>query len=201
MPLLSLCPSHLPLRHHSTKILLAAVGALLFLAVANRYSWAQTVTGSISGTVEDMTGAVIPSASVTLVNSRTGTVRGLTTSAEGRFVFSAVQPDTYNVKAEKDGFEALQQTNIILSANENLALGKLSLKPGKMTEVVTVTEGGGKVETQTSDLTARLTAAQIDLISTKGRDITSLLRLIPGTSYIDDVESVGEGFGTDLPNI
>src|SRR5262249_32736109 len=58
-----------------------------------------------------------------------------------------------------------------------------------------------RAETESSDLTARLTSDQIDLISTKGRDVTSLLRLIPGTSFIDDIEAVGEGFGTDLPNI
>jgi hypothetical protein len=46
-----------------------------------------------------------------------------------------------------------------------------------------------------------LTADQISLISTKGRDVTSLLRLIPGTSNDDDIEAVGEGFGTNLPNI
>ena len=55
------------------------------------------------------------------------------------------------------------------------------------------------MERESSDLTARLTADQISLISTKGRDITSLLRLIPGTSNDDDIEAVGEGFGTNLP--
>ena len=70
-----------------------------------------------------------------------------------------------------------------------------------MTETVTVSSENAIVETQTSNLTARLTADQINLISTKGRDITSLLRVLPGTSNNDDIEAVGEGFGTDLPNI
>src|SRR5205814_4204453 len=99
------------------------------------------------------------------------------------------------------GFEKLERTNVVLSANENLALGRMELKTGKASETVTVIEGGGKVERESSDLTARLTSDQINLISTKGRDITSLLRLIPGTSNDDDVEAVGEGFGTNLPNI
>jgi Carboxypeptidase regulatory-like domain/TonB-dependent Receptor Plug Domain len=173
---------------------------IALLVVLSPSSAAQTVTGSISGTVVDSSGAVIPAANITLIKARTGDVRTQMTNAEGRFVFSALLPDSYTVKAEKQGFDTLEQTDVILSANENLA-GKLGLSPGRTTEVVIVTEGGGKVEIETSDLTARLTADQIDLISTKGRDITSLLRLIPGTSYIDDVESVGEGFGTDLPNI
>jgi len=69
-----------------------------------------------------------------------------------------------------------------------------------VTETVTVTSEGAVVERESSDLTARLTADQLNLISTKGRDVTSLLRLLPGTSNIPDVEAVGNGFGTTLPN-
>jgi len=87
-----------------------------------------------------------------------------------------------------------------VSANEGLALGELKLQPGQVTETVTVTSEGAVVEKETSDLSARLTSDQINLISTKGRDVTSLLRLIPGTSNIPDVEAVGNGFGTTLPN-
>ena len=90
---------------------------------------------------------------------------------------------------------------MILSANENLALGDLKLQPGQVSETVSVMSEGAIVERESSDLTARLTADQINLISTKGRDVTSLLRLLPGTSNNDDIEGAGDGFGTDLPNI
>src|SRR5437667_17665 len=92
-------------------------------------------------------------------------------------------------------------TPLPLSANATLALGEIKLQPGQVAGMVTVTSVGPVVEKESSDLTARLTADQINLISTKGRDITSLLRLLPGTSNNDDIEAVGEGFGTDLPNI
>src|SRR5439155_9617849 len=98
-------------------------------------------------------------------------------------------------------FETLLRTKVVLSANEGLALGDIALKTGQVTETVTVASEGQMVEKESSDLQARLTSDQISLISTKGRDITSLLRLIPGTSNNDDIEAVGEGFGTDLPNI
>src|SRR5262245_44022235 len=75
------------------------------------------------------------------------------------------------------------------------------MEVGQLVEIVTTVAEGAVVERESSDLTARLTSDQIELISTKGRDITSLLRLLPGVGYIDDIESVGEGFGTDLPNI
>jgi hypothetical protein len=159
------------------------------------------VTGTISGSVADSSGAVIPGASVSLTNERTGDERRLITNEEGRFIFSALQPASYTIKVELVSFQTLEQKNIVLSANENLTLGALILKPGAVTETVTITATGDRPETESSDLTGRLTSAQIELISTKGRDITSLLRTMPGMSYIDDIESVGEGFGTDLPNV
>jgi hypothetical protein len=174
---------------------------LLFALLAGALASAQTVTGTISGTVIDSSGAVIAGASATLINERTGEVRKLATSHDARFTFSAVQPGSYTIKLEAQGFQTLEQKNVVLSANEDLALGQLALKPGQVSEIVTVTESGSRVETESSDLSARLTADQINLISTKGRDVTSLLRNIPGMSYVDDIESVGSGYGTELPNV
>ena len=87
---------------------------------------------------------------------------------------------------------------MILSANENLALGDLKLQPGQVSETVSIISEGAIIERESSDLTARLTADQINLIATKGRDVTSLLRLLPGTSNNDDIEGAGDGFGTDF---
>ena len=162
---------------------------------------AQTITGSISGAVTDSTGGIIPAATVTLASEKTGQMRTAATNGEGRFNFAALQPGSYSLKIEQQGFQAFEQRNIILSANENLALGDLKLQPGQVSETVSIMSEGAIVERESSDLTARLTADQINLISTKGRDVTSLLRLLPGTSNNDDIEGAGDGFGTDLPNI
>src|SRR6185369_9978042 len=145
-------------------------------------------------------GGMIPGATVTLISEKTGQSRGSTTNSEGRFNFAALQPGNYALKIERQGFQTLEQRGVILSANENLALGDLKLQPGQVSETVSVMSEGAIVERESSDLTARLTADQINLISTKGRDVTSLLRLLPGTSNDDD-EGAGDGFGTDLPNI
>ncbi|HEY9500133.1 MAG TPA: carboxypeptidase regulatory-like domain-containing protein [Pyrinomonadaceae bacterium] len=161
---------------------------------------AQTITGSISGVVTDSNGGVVPGATVNLVNDKTGGTRTVLTNSEGRFNFAALQPGGYSMKVERAGFQALEQRGIILSANENLALGDIKLQPGQVSETVSITSEGQLVERESSDLTARLTSDQLNLISTKGRDVTSLLRLLPGTSNIPDVEAVGNGFGTTLPN-
>src|SRR4030095_8037148 len=184
--------------HQHRLVTVITVLALLTLcAVAN----GQTITGSISGTFTDLNGAVVPGAVVTLTSDTTTEKRSATTDSEGRFSFTTLQPGNYALKIERQNFQTLEQKGVVLSANEKLALSDLKLQPGQVTETVSVTSEGAIVERESSDLTARLTSDQISLISTKGRDITSLLRLIPGTSNNDDIEAVGEGFGTDLPNI
>ncbi len=176
-------------------VILAAI-----LAVGG-IAFGQSVTGTISGVVLDPNGAVVPGAEITLVNDQTNERRNQHTNDAGRFSFASLHPGVYTVRIEHGGFETLLRTKVVLSANESLALGEITLKTGQVTETVTVTSEGQIVEKESSDLTARLTADQLSLISTKGRDITSLLRLIPGTSNDDDIEAVGEGFGTNLPNI
>src|SRR5947209_8757653 len=175
-------------------------GLLIALSLSLPAS-AQTITGNITGTVTDSSGGVIPGATVTLVSERTGEARSVTTNEEGRFNFAAVQPGVYTVRVEQKGFQTLERKGAVLSANESLALGDIALQTGQVAEMVTVVSSGPVVEKESSDLTARLTSDQISLMSTKGRDVTSLLRLIPGTSNDDDIEAVGEGFGTNLPNI
>jgi Carboxypeptidase regulatory-like domain/TonB-dependent Receptor Plug Domain len=164
-------------------------------------SFAQTVTGTMTGTVFDATDNVISGAKVKVLDERTGSVRTATTNEQGDFSLPAMQPGVYTIKIEAQGFRGFERKNIVLSANEHLGLGKLTIEVGQLTDVVTTVAEGATIERESSDLTGRLTSDQIELISTKGRDITSLLRLVPGVSYVDDVESVGEGFGTDLPNV
>src|SRR2546426_9705706 len=162
---------------------------------------AQSVSGSISGSVTDSNGGLVAGATVTLINDQNKASRSISTNEAGRFEFAALQPGLYTLKVEHAGFQTLLKQKVVLTANEGLALGELRLQPGQVTETVTVTSEGATVERESSDLTGRLTADQIKLISTQGRDITSLLRLLPGTSNDDDIEAVGEGFGTNLPNI
>src|SRR5437867_717960 len=159
----------------------AVLSFVLVLLLTGVPTGAQTVTGTISGIVTDASSAVIADAKVTLINERTADTRNITSTDHGRFNFAAVQPGIYTLKIEAQGFQLLEKKTIVLSANEDLALGSLEMRPGQVSETITITTEGARVETESSDLTARLTSDQIDLISTKGRDVTSLLRLLPGT--------------------
>ena len=151
---------------------------LFVIALLSSLAVGQSVTGSISGTVTDANGGIVTGATITLVNDQTKSERNINTNDSGRFDLAALQPGVYTLKVEHQGFQILLKQSVVVSANESLALGELRLQPGQVTETVTVTSEGAIVERETSDLTARITADQLNLISTKGRDVTSLLRLI-----------------------
>src|SRR4051794_17833399 len=112
--------------------------SLIIVLVCAFVAAAQSITGSISGTVTDSTGGVIPDATVTIIHEQTGDSRNVTTNDEGRFSFSAIQPGIYTVKVEQKGFQTLKRTNTTLSANENLSLGEMHLTAGNVSETVTV---------------------------------------------------------------
>src|SRR5918996_3797676 len=89
----------------SAATLMIAVALLASGVVTN----AQTITGSISGAVTDANGGMIPNATVTLTSEKTGQSRGSTTDSEGRFNFPALQPGTYALRIERQGFQTHEQ--------------------------------------------------------------------------------------------
>src|SRR5271157_4098656 len=90
---------------------------LLFLSAA--MSWA-SVGGSISGTVKDPAGAVLPKAAVTVINTDTGAKRKLYTGNDGIYTFSALPPGHYAIEITVPGFKLYRRTDITLDANSAL---------------------------------------------------------------------------------
>ncbi len=82
--------------------------AWFVLALLTSAAMAQSITGSVSGTVTDSSGGVIVGASVTLISDDTGAARTDVTNAEGRFTFSALRPGVYTLKVEQNGFQKLE---------------------------------------------------------------------------------------------
>jgi hypothetical protein len=158
--------------------------ALVLAAVFSNFAAAQNVTGSISGSVVDDTGAVVPTAAVTLVNERTGENRKVISSEVGDFVITALQPDSYTIKIEKQGFRALERTGIIVTATQRTSLGNLSLSIGQLTETVTVTQQGELVNTASAQHAALLSSNQVDVTLARGRDVINILKILPGVSQL-----------------
>ncbi len=122
---------------------------LLGLVLAATASWAQ-VSGRLSGTVTDQTGQVIVAAEVTITNTGTSEQRVVQSNEAGNFVFAALPPSTYMLTVQSEGFQAYEQTGIVINANQALALGNVALAIGAVTETVTVEAEGAAVETDTA---------------------------------------------------
>jgi hypothetical protein len=162
---------------------------------------AQTVTGTISGTVVDVSGGAVAGATVSIINERTKSARNVTTNESGDFVFTAVQPGNYTIKIEQRGFSIFQRQGNVLTANEHLSVGVLALKVGELSETVTTLAEGTPVQTESTEHSALISSKQLEQISIRGRDVTSLLRILPGVSFQGQSESAGGGFGSGVPNI
>src|SRR5690242_1657791 len=173
--------------------------ALLCLAIQSPAQ--MTVTGSISGTVVDPSGQVVPNANVTLTNEKTGEARSLTANNDGVFSFLAVQPDTYSIRVERGGFSAYQRTGVVLTANARVDLGKIPLVVGAVSETVNVQADAAAVQTDSSEQSAEISQKQLGNLTTRGREVVSLLRTIAGVQYQADQDSVGGTYGTGTPNI
>ena len=143
----------------------------------------------------------MPGATVTLTNDAIAGARTMPSDERGEFAFRAVTPGSYTVKVELTGFRSIEQRSNILNASGRLDLGRLTLEVGALTEAVSVVASGTYVETKNSDYSGLLTATQISQIQTKGRDVVNLLRLLPGVHYENDIDAMGDSFGSQLPNI
>ncbi len=180
------------------RVVLAVLVALAALTPA---AAAQSVSGSLAGTVVDQTRQLVPGASVTLVNEQTGDSRATTSNETGVFVFSAVQPGAYTVRVELAGFATFELRNTVVPANEQVPVGALQLNVGTLTETVTATSTGSFVQTLSSERSALITSTQLEQVADRGRDVVSLLRVLPGVAYQTPTDSPGANFGTTTPNI
>lgn len=126
---------------------LKLAAAALVAALAAPPALAQTLTGSISGTVTDEQGAVLPGVTVTLTGPRGSQTQ--VTDASGDYRFVALEPGTYSVSADLSGFQPAQQGSLVISAGRNLEID-LSLRVGGLAETLTVVGEAPVVDTKSS---------------------------------------------------
>ncbi len=175
-------------------------GALVALAFAVGPVRAQEHTGTITGTVTDEQGQALPGATLTVINESTGHARTATSDVKGAFLVTALPPGSYTVRAGLTNFRTEERKHRVLSATSRLSLPPFRLAVG-LGESLVVEGSGTQVSTEDSQHTGLITSTQIEQIQVKGRDVTTLMRLVPGVRYEDTVESLGESFGTLVPHV
>ncbi len=174
---------------------------LVAAALTTSAAAAQTSTGTISGTVLDPQKAIVPGATITVTNEATSDARVGVTDDQGNFQVTNLQPGTYTARIELASFRVFERKSIVLSAGERLSIGTISLEVGSLGETVTVEARGSHVNTAETQHAGVITSRQIEQVQVLGRDVTSLMRLLPGVRYENTVDSLGMSFGTDVPNV
>src|SRR5437867_3361859 len=158
--------------------LIATLVVLLFLC----FSFALFAQGNfarILGTVTDPTGAVIPGATVSIIDKDRGLARTLTTGEAGLYNAPNLIPGTYTVRAELPGFKRLDRENVAVEVGSEIRVD-LTIEPGQQGETVTVSEAIPLVDTTTGTLGGVLANAAINDMPLNGRNYQNLLNLIPG---------------------
>ena len=167
------------------RLQMAAVASAMLVAGAAGQSVTQ---GSITGTVEDTSGAVVPKATVVIRNTGTNATLMLTADDKGFFNAPLLQPGTYKVVITAVGFGEFDANSVTVQVSQSTTL-QPRLSAGNTSETVTVTGATPAINTESPDFSTVLDNQAITNIPENNRRWSSLALLTPG------VVSDANGFG------
>jgi hypothetical protein len=156
---------------------------------------AQVTSGTIFGSVQDSSGAVMPGASITATASSIGISRATTSTGNGTFSLPNLPAATYDLTVKAQGFQTTIKSGVILSSADSLNAGTFTLTIGTTTTSVTVAADTGQLQLQSnsgerSDL---ITGKQLNDIALNGRNVLDILRVVPGVSGVGSFGVSGTG--------
>ncbi len=141
---------------------------------------AQTTSASVSGSIQDSQGGVLPGVTVTMTSRTQGNALTAVTDPGGRFVFPIVRPDAYSLQVTLQGFKTLERTNLVVNANDKLSTGTLTLEVGALSEEVTVASRVIELQSASGERSFTLEAESLKNIANNGRALFNFATLVPG---------------------
>jgi hypothetical protein len=147
-------------------------------------------TGNIQGTVSDPTGAVIPSAQVTVTNQATGIKHQTVSSGGGVFSFPNLAVGTYNLSATASGFKTYSQKGIVLEVGSNIGIN-VSLSIGEASQQVEVQAEGIALQTEDTSFKQTINQQEVNELPLNGRQMTDLIVLSGGAANAPGNDMVG----------
>lgn len=155
----------------------------IFFLLFNGVARGQTGTGSVFGEVTDPKGLAVRDAKVTLSNVDTGISRSTETDSAGRYEFLGLQPGSYKVQVEANGFKTVVQEKLELLVN-TATRANYTLQIGSVSQTVQVTEIAAPLNTTDASLGNVLNNTQINSIPLEARSVVALLSLQPGATFL-----------------
>jgi len=172
------------------------VGLLLTFLFSSMSLLGQSATGSISGTVADSSGAVIPKATVVLTDEATKGKRDSVSNSSGVFNFPSVYPGTYTLTISADGFRTWEERNIVLTQGGNLSIPNIALQVGTAKqEIDVVASGEVVVPTDTGAVVNTLNEHMVTELAIQGRDAAELMKIMPG---MGNAQGLGQSMFSSL---
>ena len=153
---------------------------LCFLFVSTHHIFGQVDEGSITGTVQDTTGAVVANAQASLLNTDQGLTLEVTTNSSGEFTFSPVRIGHYSLTVSAKGFARTTQQNLTVNVGQHL-LVNVQLKLGASTETVEVSAAPPQLQTEEASVGQVMTEKSVNSLPLNGRNFTFLAQLGAGT--------------------
>lgn len=164
---------------------------LIFSIALSTVSVQAQFRASLRGTVADATGAVVPGATVTLVNKDTNATLVSITDDNGIYIFNALAPTPYRLTVQRDGFQQKVLENVQIIPEQLNSLN-LEIAVGQQQQTVTVTDTTQALDTETATLSATISSNQIQHMPSFNRDVFQLAQLTPGV-FGDGSQSGGGG--------
>jgi hypothetical protein len=153
---------------------------LLTLLLSAGASYAQTLYGSITGTVTDASNALIPGATVTVRNKETGATRSAVTNDEGTYNIPTIQNGLYDIEIKKDGFRTSRQENVEVTVN-TVTRVDLKMTVGQVNESVTIEANAATLQTDRAEVRSEITSKTLtELPVANGRNYQALFVTLPG---------------------
>lgn len=141
----------------------------------------QNVTGTLTGTVVDPTGALVPNAAVTMRDEASGIERKTVTNNDGFFSINAIQPGNYTVSIDARGFEGWKESGVHFDPGDNRNLPNINLKVGSSTETVTVQATGAEITPVDSGEKSIVIGQQLlQDVQIQGQNAAEFIKILPG---------------------
>jgi len=160
--------------------------AALFLTLAPPFQpvLAQTTTATLTGTVFDVSGAVVPKATVTLKNEASGDIRDTVSNAEGYFTFAAVPPGSYTLIVEIQNFSKWEAKAIVLNSADIRNVTGIKLTPGAAKETVVVEATEAQITpTESGDKSVLINEKILQNVAIVGQNAAEFVKIMPGMAY------------------
>lgn len=157
--------------------------AVIAISLGFHLSFAQVdISASLSGTVTDQTGALVPNAAVSALNVQTGVRTKTTANETGSYHFVSLQAGTYTVSCSMNGFKTFVASEVVLHAGGGTSL-PIALQVGEAAQTVTVSGSSAMVDTETANNLTTIEPSLVEGIPVQGRDPReSMETLMPGAT-------------------